>query len=109
MAYTVQQVVDHARIPLNDVDKARYSDATLLTYFNDAILLVRKMRTDLFLGRWLTLPSNLALTDTFPIDEMYYPLVADYITGRAEVIEDEYVDNGRAAMLLQNFVMGFKS
>jgi hypothetical protein len=109
MAYTVQQVVDQARIPLNDDGKVRYTDAVLLTYFNDSILVIRKKRPDLFLGRWTTLPAQLALADPFPVDDVYVPIVADYITGRAELVDDESVDNSRAATLIQTFMSGLMS
>lgn len=109
MAFTVQQVLDHARIPLNDVDKDRYTDAMLLSYFVDAVLLCRKMRPDLFMGRWTTTFSTYALTDAFPVDDMYFPLFSDYITGRAETIDDENTENSRAVAFIQNFMMGLRS
>ena len=109
MAYTVQQVLDHARIPLNDADKDRYTDEVLLSYFNDAVLLARKNRPDLFLGRWSSLPSNLVVTDAFPVDDVYYPMFADYVTGRAETIDDEYTENSRAVVFIQNFILGLRT
>lgn len=109
MAYTVQQCLDDARIPLNDTDKDRYTDDVLLKYFNDAVLMARKLRPDLFLGQWSALPSNLVGTDAFPVDEIYFPLFCDYVTGRAETIDDENVENTRAATFIQNFLMGLRS
>lgn len=106
MAYTVQEVIDIARIPLNDDAKVRYSDATLLSYFNMALLLTRKDRPDLFLGRWFNYSTKLALTENFPLGEEYVSSFADYVTGRAELVDDEHVENQRAMALIQNFEKG---
>lgn len=103
MAYTMQQVLDTARIPLNDSAKVRYLDSELLSYANYALLRARDRRPDLFLGRWLALPSDLALGDTFPVREELVPVFADYVTGRAETRDDEFVDGSRAALYLAQF------
>lgn len=106
MPYTMQQVVDKGRYPLNDPNKVRYSDAALLGFANDAILLTRKKRPDLFLGAWAALPGNLAFGAAFPIPDEYVPLVADYISGRAELIDDEHANSGRAEKLVATFYEG---
>lgn len=104
MAYTVQQLIDKARLPLNDADKVRLTDVELLGYANDAFLRIRKKRPDLFLGMWNILPSELAVTDYFPVTDEYVPIVADYITGRAEMKDDEHVNSARAAEFVKMFV-----
>lgn len=106
MAYTVQQVLDIARIPLNDVDKVRYSDATLLTYFNNALLICRQKRPDLFLGKLTQVQTPLLATDTFPINQTYVPIFANYVSGMTETIDDEHIENSRAAAFVQSFMMG---
>lgn len=100
---TMQEVVDMARQPLNDDDKVRWTDAQLLAYANAAILFVRKKRPDLFLGDWSSLPSGLALAGTFPVVDEYLPIVANYVTARASLRDDEQVDAGRVAAFHQNF------
>ena len=106
MAYTVQQVLDIARIPLNDDDKVRYSDATLLTYFNNAVLICRQKRPDLFPGKLATAQMPLLATDTFPVNDTYMPYFANYISGMAETVDEEHIDNTRAGMFVQSFMMG---
>lgn len=108
MAYTIQQLIDEARIPLNDADKDRYSDPLLLSYVNDALLLCKKNRPDLFLGRFSTVTVPVTLASNFPVSEMYYPLFKDYVTGRAETIDDEHTENSRAVAFIQNFMMGLR-
>lgn len=98
MAFTYQAVVDLARIPLNDVDKDRYSDATLLAFANHGVLALVKRRPDLFVGQFGNLPDGTnVLTDTFPLPASYVQLAADWVTARAESTDDEHVNSGRAA------------
>lgn len=106
MAYTVQQLLDRARLPLNDPDKVRLTDTELLTYANDAFLRIRKKRPDLFLGMWNILPAELAVTAYFPVSDEYMPIIADYITARAEMKDDEHIGDGRAAGFVKLFEDG---
>jgi hypothetical protein len=108
MSFTVQQAIDRGRIPLNDVDKDRYTDVDLLVYAQDAYLLAFRHRPDLFIGRFslLTSATSLALGSTFPMDDQYLPFVADYITGRAEMLDDEFVNSGRAQSGIASFLSG---
>lgn len=104
MAFTYQSVVDLARIPLNDTDKARYSDATLLLFANHGMTQIAKRRPDLFIGQYTNLPTGeKLLTDTFPLPVEYVQTVADYVTARAEMTDDEHVNSGRAAVFAQLF------
>ena len=104
MAFTYQSVVDLARIPLNDSDKVRYPDADLLSYANHGLLSVVKRRPDLFIGNYANLPDGQkALTDAFPLGAEYVQTIADYVTARAEMGDDEHVDSGRAALYVQLF------
>lgn len=100
--FTYQSVVDLARIPLNDVDKARYDDATLLLFANHIMQLLVKRRPDLFIGQYNNLPDGQsALTDTFPLPVAFVQTVADGVTGRAEMTDDEFANSGRASLFAQ--------
>lgn len=101
MAFTMRDVVDKGRKPLNDVDKVTYSDPDLLGYANDAILLLRNRRPDLFIGQWSALPENIPIDDPFPLPSEYVPAVADYITARAETHNDESVIEQRAELFFK--------
>jgi hypothetical protein len=84
MASTYQSIVDLARTPLNDDDKVRYTDATLLLYANHGILQILKRRPDLFVGQFGSLPAGDAtLDDTFSLPAGYIQTLADYVTARA--------------------------
>lgn len=106
MPYTAQQILDMARVPLNDAAKTRYTDATLLGYLNAALLLLRKRRPDLFTGQWSALPGSLSLSTTWPTDDEYVPVVAEYVVARAELVDAEAPDAGRAGGFLTLFEKG---
>jgi hypothetical protein len=99
---TFQNVVDLARIPLNDDDKTRFADAQLLKYANVAVQLLRSARPDLFFG--VTLPANeYSLTDPIPLPDSYEQPLADYVTARAEWRNDSASVQERAAAFFQLF------
>lgn len=109
MAFTVQQVIDRARVPLNDAAKSRYGDPELIVYANDAYYMLRRYRPDFFLGMWSSLPSSLGSTDSFPsVDDMYLPSIADYVTARAEFKDDEAVIAQRAQAMLALAIAGVR-
>lgn len=98
MSFTFQNLVDRARLPLNDSAKTRYTDAELLSYAVDAFLMLRRYRPDLHIGDWtIDAWSGLALGSTFPnCPDEYLPIIADYVTARAEFKDDEHVVAERA-------------
>lgn len=107
MAFTVQNLVDLARRPLNDVDKIRYPDSELLDYANSAYMALRRFRPDLFVGLWGSIPPSLVLGDTFPaVGDEYKHILADYVTARAEFKDDEHVLKERAQAFVQMFNTG---
>lgn len=103
MARTFQQVIDRARIPLNDAGKDRYPDADLLAYANDAILLLRQKRPDLFFGSWTIPASEYIVSANIPVDDTFFTAICDYVTGRAEFRDDEDAMQQRAGAFLQLF------
>lgn len=112
MSFTVQNVCDRARIPLNDSDKVRYPDPEMLLYVQDAYLLLYRYRPDVFFSAWTTAPvySTLALGTTFPVlDDMYLPIIADYVTARAEFKDDEHVVAERAQAFYSLFQAGLRA
>ena len=112
MSFTFQNLADRARLPLNDVDKVRYPDSEMLTYGVDAYLLLRRYRPDVFLSTYAALPGHAALTlvTDFPsLDDMYLPIVADYLTARCEFKDDEHVVAERAQAFYQLFNAGMRA
>lgn len=99
----MQQVVDRARIPLNDDDKVRHADPELLGYANDAVLILRQQRPDIFFGQFEALPGAALIGDPMPVQDEYFVALADYVTARAETPDDESVDQGRAQLFFALF------
>lgn len=87
---TMQDVVNLARIDLNDEDKVRYLDAVLLKFLSNFIQESIKLRPDLFISSIFRLPSyNLTITDIFPLPDRYIRSCADYVIARAKLIGTE--------------------
>lgn len=104
MSFTYQSVVDLARIPLNDADQARYPDSTLLLFLNHGLLQILKHRPDLFIGQLANpVEGQNGLGDAFPLPAQYMQTVADYVTARAEMTDDEHANSGRAGLFMQLF------
>ena len=104
MAFTYQSIVELARIPLNDADKARYSDQQLLMFANHGMLAARKRRPDWFIGQFNTLLTGEALiTDQIPIAPENMQAIADWVTARAEMTDDEHANSGRATVFVNLF------
>ena len=105
MPYTMQKILDKARYPLNDAAKTAHSDAKMLSYAVDALLIVKQRRPDLFFGQYLNLPDIGALVvgSDFPIDDAYGSAIADYVTARCETGNDESVIEQRANLFFDLF------
>ncbi|MDE1545935.1 hypothetical protein PTW32_10935 [Dechloromonas agitata] len=100
---TMQDVVDLARIDLNDNDKTRIDDSALLSSANAAIREAYQVRPDLRLGSYATPVADKAIGDTFPLGDDYKRLVADFIIGRSFAIDSEVADLNRVPAYLQIF------
>ena len=118
MAKTYQDVVTEARVLLQDTDSTsyRYSDATLLAIYNRALQALARVRPDacydLYDANSLNVPElvasapgagQTAWTDNFGLDMMFFSPLVSYIVGLAEIVDDEYSEDGRAALMLQSF------
>jgi hypothetical protein len=104
---TYRSAVDLGRIPLNDASKDRYPDDVLLAFANQGVLQILKRRPDLFSGQLARLPdwpgTEKLLGDAFPLPAEYLQTVADYVTFRAETVDDEHVNSGRASSFARFF------
>lgn len=86
---TIQDVLNRARIPLNDDGKVRYSDERALEFANTAIARAYQVRPDLRFGSYGTAFAPLAAGAEFPLPYQHVQAVADYVTGRLLTIDDE--------------------
>jgi hypothetical protein len=100
---TLQNVIDSARVDLQDADKIRYLDTELLEYANDGIQEGFRYRPDFLLGMFGAAATIYVAGSTVPFPTQYQMLLKHYVIARAELRDDEYSQNGRAAGLLARF------
>ena len=100
----VSDMIAMVRDVLQDDDADRYSNARLIRGINLGVLDTRRVRPDLFIGRYSE-PTwqATALSDEFPLPEVIVPSIVKYTAGWAELADDEYTTDGRAASLLTAF------
>jgi hypothetical protein len=106
---TLAQVVESARTLLQDnTGVYRYQDSELYRYISEALYEMRRIRPDLFIayGLFTVIPaydSSYSAT-VLPTPDTYFVSVVNYVAGRAELRDDEYTNDGRAAAVLAMFV-----
>jgi len=97
---TLAALVSEARGILQDRrEPYRYSDDDLLNYARDAVVAAFRVRPDLRIGvDWLRDDTD------FPsVLEDYWAPSVEYVTAAAELRDDQFSQDGRAAALLQKF------
>lgn len=107
MAASTMNLLDRARLPLNDEDKTRWPDTELLSYLNEGLALVRRSRPDLFFATLLEEPVVDLNTADVPIPYTHRQPLVDYVSGRAQM-KDGDVAGVKAGELLQLSVAGLK-
>lgn len=105
---TVGDAIDQARTLLHDRNAQlyRYSTADLVAYLNNGLLEARRVRPDLFrayIGQSVPQFTTADLLEEFPIDPMFFPQLVFYITGFAELRDDEFAVDNRAVTLMTQF------
>lgn len=118
MAKSYQDVVTESRVLLQDTDSAdyRYSDTDLLAIYNRALQALARVRPDacydLYSANSLNVPElveespggdQTIWTADFGLEMQFFNPLISYVVGIAELVDDEYTEDGRAAMLLQAF------
>lgn len=100
---TFQSVIDDARVTLNDEDGIRYTTPQLMSFCNDGIQEIFRIRPDFRLGNYKAADVTYVATDTIPIPLKFQNLLNFYVVFRAEMRDDEYSAEGRAAAMRQLF------
>lgn len=118
MAKTYENLITESRELLQDTDTdvTRYTDATMLNILNRGLQDLGRMRPDAFYDLYLTNSLNIPeivesgagagqvnWTDVVGIEMQFYAPLVGYVTGVAEITDDEYSVDGRAALLLNMF------
>jgi hypothetical protein len=101
----VSDYISEARVLLEDtVEDYRYSDAELRSALNIGLLEARRLRPDLFLGRFSALPSYSSNSDAVVIDDQYRASLLWYVVGHAQLRDDEGGQDQRAASFIAKFI-----
>lgn len=102
---TVADFVTSARVLLQDNTVTyRYSDTELVSALSLAMLAARRIRPDLFLGRFSAIPAYAANDGTaVVIDDQYRTAFLYYIVGHAQLRDEEDTQDSRASALLGKF------
>jgi hypothetical protein len=104
---TINDVLEQSRILLQDeVEPYRYKDAQLLDFFNSSLYELKRLRPDAWLGQYntdLKLYTISDLNTEIPFGSIYFQPVVMYVTGYAELRDDEFAIDGRSATLLTAF------
>lgn len=106
---TVEQLIGRARVLLQDtVAPYRYPDTDLINGLNEACIEAKRIRPDMFLRTYgmSTIPSFAAPGDslTGKIPEEFRTAFIYYVTGNAQLRDEEDTSDQRAASLLSKFV-----
>jgi len=118
VAKSYENLVFEAREMLQDTDSVtpRYTDSTLLNILNRGLQDLSRIRPDitytLFTGNSLEVPEivetapgagQVIWSDPFGLEMQFYPTMLSYLVGLAEITDDEYSEDGRAALFMQAF------
>jgi hypothetical protein len=108
---TFQQIINDARVLLNDQVlfedvTPRYTETQLLGYAQQAITEARRIRPDLFLANLTGAFPTYTAQQAAPISDDYIVPLVDYVVARAEMRDDEFAVDGRAAGMFQKFKAG---
>lgn len=107
MARTIQALLTEARGYIQDTKTPfRNSDADLVTYLNDSIFEVRRIRPDAFVGMYDTAVPQFTIADLgsdYPLDGIFFTATAYFIAGSTGLRDDEHVVDSRAQGLLALF------
>ena len=118
MARTVSDLISRVRQVLQDEDQNgyRYPTANVVGYLNDAVLEARRLRPDLFIGKYRkdlpqvsTNPSTDYSTVFLPLPDTYFTAAVGFVAGSLEFRDDEFAVDGRAVYLrdsLSKILMG---
>ena len=120
-AKTIDDAILEIRTTLNDLgingSAYRFTNATLLQFLNTALREVYSIRPDALIGNFTQgqlgyypattfVVGDLGQTPatSFPYDDrIFFSPCVDYVIGRCELGDDEFVDGNRAATLMASF------
>lgn len=112
MARTISSFLTDARNLLSDTRTPyRYSDLRLITALNNGLAELARIRPDAYYSTFdeidIVVPeyadSDTDKAKTFPLGYLFYLPILEFVVGFIELSDDEFTQDGRAAILLQKF------
>jgi hypothetical protein len=118
VAKTYEDVVTESRVLLQDTDSSsyRYSNTNLIAILNRGLQALARVRPDacydLYSANSLEVPElvesspgsdQTIWTANFGLEMQFFNPLLSYTVGLAELVDDEYSEDGRAALLLSAF------
>lgn len=100
----VSDVLADVRDILQDHEGDRYPEPSLIRLVNMAMLELRRVRPDYFIGAYAAPVPRVSLPGSeLQVAETCYPSIVKYVAGMAELRDDEFATDGRAAALMGAF------
>lgn len=111
MARTYQNVIDEARVILQDTDDEgyRYTTDVLRDVMNRGLQELGRLRPDAFYTTFATddivIPeiADAGLGANFAPPMQFYAAIVYWVAGSAELVDDEFTNDNRAGILLARF------
>ena len=104
---TIADVFDQVRYMLQDrVVPYRYPDADLIDHFNSSLYELKRVRPDAYIGAYgvdLSLYTTADMAVEVPFSSIFFQPVVLFVTGYAELRDDEFAVDGRAVGLIGAF------
>jgi len=102
-------IIAQVRTLLQDVSlegsEYRYSDDSLMMNLNMGLLEMYRMRPDIFLAEYFTVPQYTVgqFDNTIPIEQQFVPSLVYYVVGMTQLRDDEGTQDQRAGIFLSKF------
>lgn len=111
MARTIDDAVAETRLIIqDDTVPYRTSDAELVRYLNNGLAETRRLRPDIWIGRtggMYQIPTydetNLNTQESFPLSDMYFSAVVNYMVSIQQSRDDQHVNDARAVSFMEMF------
>lgn len=106
MLDNVSEYIVETRTLLQDIIAPyRYSDLELLSTLNMGLMAAYRTRADLFMGLSSSSIPAYTVNDTtaVPMDPMYRTALVHFMTGHAQLRDEEDTQDSRAAALMASF------
>jgi hypothetical protein len=105
MARTHREVLEQARVLLQDNRSPyRYSDLQLLANLKEALGELWRLRPDAFYGQLAIdyIPPT-GWDEDLPVEAVFFTPIVNFVVARAEMRDDEFVNDNRAGILYAAF------